>query len=162
MVLSIEEISDRLEITDLYARYVHAADDRDAAALDRIFLPHTTFDWSSTGGGKMTYLEARDGPAFRGDLFPWSFHVCTNIRIDLVGDGKSARVKSKTLCPMGREGRGGRAVMFQMQGSYSDKLERRGEEGWRIVERVWHEDWVAGPFGKVDGISGALGIADAA
>jgi hypothetical protein len=130
MVLSIEEISDRLEITDLYARYVHAADDRDAAALDRIFLPHTTFDWSSTGGGKMTYLEARDGPAFRGDLFPWSFHVCTNIRIDLVGDGKSARVKSKTLCP--------------------------------IVERVWHEDWVAGPFGKVDGISGALGIADAA
>ena len=69
MGLTIEEISDRLEINDLYSRYVHAADDHDTAALDLIFLPHTTFDWSSTGGGKMTYLEAREGPAFRGDLF---------------------------------------------------------------------------------------------
>ena len=162
MGLTIEEISDRLEINDLYSRYVHAADDHDTAALDLIFLPHTTFDWTSTGGGKMTYLEAREGPAFRGDLFPWSFHICTNIRIDLGGDGKSASVKSKTLCPMGRKGqRTGRAVMFQMQGSYSDELERM-EGGWRILKRVWCEDWVAGPFGKVDGLAGALGVADAA
>jgi hypothetical protein len=110
----------------------------------------------------MTYLEARDGLAFRGDLFPWSFHVCTNIRVDLDAGGESASVKSKTLCPMGREGgSSGRAVMFQMQGSYVDRLERM-EGGWRIVERVWHEDWVAGPFEKIDGISGAVGIADAA
>jgi hypothetical protein len=133
MVLTIQEISDRLEINDLHARYVHAADDRDPAALDSIFLPHITFDWSFTGGEKMTYLEARDGLAFRGDLFPWSFHVCTNIRVDLDAGGESASVKSKTLCPMGREGgSSGRAVMFQMQGSYVDRLERT-EGGWRIV-----------------------------
>jgi hypothetical protein len=64
------EISSRLEITDIYARYVHAADAQDFDTLDRSFLPETTFDWTSCGGGKMSYTEAKAGPVFQGKLFP--------------------------------------------------------------------------------------------
>jgi hypothetical protein len=60
--------------------------------------------------------------------------VCTNIIIvDVDAGGESVSVKSKTLCPMGREGgSSGRAVMFQMEGSYVDRL-KRTEGGWRIL-----------------------------
>ncbi|KAL1845892.1 hypothetical protein Plec18170_009492 [Paecilomyces lecythidis] len=156
MTLSIEEISDRLEINDLYTSYAHAADDRET--LDGIFLPHTTFDWSSGGGGKMTYEEAKRGPIFTGKLFPWSFHICVNVRIKFSEDRRSAEVKVKTISPMGLENQHEKKIMFQLQGSYVDGLIKT-DDGWRIASRIWHESSAIGPFDKVDGISGMIELA---
>ncbi|KAH7162032.1 hypothetical protein B0J13DRAFT_535077 [Dactylonectria estremocensis] len=153
MPLPIEEISDRLEIQDLYARYVHAADDRES--LDGIFLSDTTFDWSSCGGGKMTYEEAKAGPVFTGKMFPWSFHIYANPRIDFSDDRRTAEVKVKAINPSGLPDKGGKPMMFQTYGTYTDQLKRTAD-GWRIAVRVWEESSIVGPFEKVGGIAGIL------
>lgn len=158
MPLSIEEISDRLEIYDLYDRYAHAADDNDSDALDYIFLPHSTFDWSSTGGGKMTFAEARVGPVFTGKLFPWAFHATSNVRIRFLEGRTAAETKVKTINPSGLEGKNGEPLMFQTQGTYTDRLEKT-PQGWKILARVWDEAWIVGPMKKVDGIPNMLQLA---
>ncbi|KAL3490767.1 hypothetical protein BJX62DRAFT_237881 [Aspergillus germanicus] len=129
--------------------------------LDRIFLPETTFDWTSCGGGKMTYAEAKAGPVFQGKLFPWSYHIYTNPQIDFVDGGERARVLVKAVNPSGlsKSGDGGgTAMMFQTHGTYTDDLVKT-EGGWRIVNRYWDEAFITGPFEKVEGIPGMLGLA---
>jgi hypothetical protein len=80
-------------MNDVYTRYAHAADDKEAEPLECIFLPHTTFDWSSCGSGKMTFEEAKNGLVFTGKLFLWAFHICVNVRIDFSEDRQAVVVK---------------------------------------------------------------------
>lgn len=157
MVYTIEEISDRLEIHDLFARYVHAVDDKDFPPLESIFLPSTTFDWSASGGVVTTWEDAKNGDFMTGKLFPYVFHICTNIVIDFDTDKNGATVRSKTVHPTGLEGLDG-PLLFQVQGVYVDRLKRTAE-GWRITERVWRDFWATGPLGLVDGIQGMLKLA---
>ncbi|KAI5922919.1 hypothetical protein F4810DRAFT_670777 [Camillea tinctor] len=105
MGLSLNEISDRLEIQDIYTRYVHAADKRES--LDDVFMPDTIFDWSIAGGGIMTYREAKEGPIFTGKWIPWSFHMYTNAKIDFLDGGGKALVKVKAFNPCGLEDKHG-------------------------------------------------------
>lgn len=51
-MLSLQEISDRLEIQDLLSRYSYAIDDGDWDALDDVFMPDAVIDYSETGGAK--------------------------------------------------------------------------------------------------------------
>ncbi|KAE8338005.1 hypothetical protein BDV24DRAFT_166707 [Aspergillus arachidicola] len=155
MTLSIQEISDRLEIDDLYARYVHAADERDMESLDLIFLPQTFFDWSAGGGGKMTYEEARRGPIFTGKLFPWTFHIYANTAIDFSDDKQTAVVKVKTLTPLGLNSSDGTPMMYQMNGVYVDTLEKT-TDGWRIINRVAREGFSTGSGALINGMRGML------
>jgi hypothetical protein len=157
MPYTIGEISDRLEIQDLYARYVHAVDDKDHPPLDAIFLPSTTFDWTASGGTRTTWAAAKEGDFLTGKLFPYVFHICTNLVIDFDAGGDAATVRSKTVHPTGLDGKEGR-LMFQVQGVYVDRLVRT-EGGWRISERVWRDFWAVGPLGVVDGIPGMLALA---
>lgn len=157
MVYTIEEISDRLEIHDLFARYVHAVDERDLSSLESIFIPSTTFDWSASGGMVTTWEDAKKGDFLTGKLFPYVFHICTNIIIDFDGDKNGATLKSKTIHPTGLEGPDG-PLLFQVQGVYVDRLKRTAK-GWRITERVWRDYWATGPSGIVDGIPGMLKLA---
>lgn len=143
MTLSLEEISDRLEIEELYARYVHAVDDHEFEPLERIFVPETIFDWTQSGGERTTWAVAKDGPFLKGELFPYIFHVCVNVRIDFAPDHQSAAVKSKTIHPTGVKNTKGEPVLFQVQGVYTDRLVKTAE-GWRILERVWKDFWAVG------------------
>ena len=49
-MLSIQEISDRLEIQDLLARYCDALDRKDWDIFDRIFTPDAVIDYTAMGG----------------------------------------------------------------------------------------------------------------
>lgn len=161
MVYSIEEISDRLEIYDLYACYVHAVDDRGLQPLEPIFLPSTTFDWSASGGTVTTWDEAKQGDFLTGKLFPYVFHICTNIVIDFDADKNGATVRSKTVHPTGLEGIEEKLdgpLLLQVQGVYTDRL-KRTMDGWRVTERVWRDFWATGPLGLVDGIPEMLKLA---
>ncbi|KAK5230386.1 hypothetical protein LTR47_007802 [Exophiala xenobiotica] len=122
MTYSIDEISDRLEILDKFARYVHAVDDHCIEFLDEIFLPETVFDWSTSGGIRTTWAEAKKGDFITGKLFPYAFHVCTNIVIDFDEGHQSATARSKTIHPTGLKGSDEKDMMFQVQGVYVDKL----------------------------------------
>lgn len=159
MPYTLAELSDRLEINELYSRYVHATDEHDFDGLDRIFLPTTTFDYNFPDKSLLSYHDARATPMFSGELFPWSFHACTNLVIDFEDGGRTAKVRSKTLCPMGRQTKDGKNVMLQLHGVYHDRVETSGD-GWRITQRIWKESWISGPFGKVDGIPAALELGE--
>ena len=50
MTMSLQEISDRLEIQDLMVRYSYAIDNRDWDALDDVFTPDAHIDYSVFGG----------------------------------------------------------------------------------------------------------------
>ena len=82
MVLSIEEISARLEITDLYTRYVHAADDRDTAALDRIYDDGYTFVGDT--GGLTTKAERL--AAFKSGEMKFESISFDDVNIHIYGD----------------------------------------------------------------------------
>lgn len=158
MTLSIEEISARLEIDDLYARYIHAVDDKEFAPLEKIFLAETIFDWSSAGGQRTTWQEAKTGDFLTGELFQYVFHLCGNLRIDFEPNLESAVVKSKTIHPTGLRTPEGESLLFQVHGAYTDKL-LKTSQGWRITERVWQDFWVAGRFEKYSGIPEMLASA---
>lgn len=44
--MKLEELADRLEIIELYGRYVHAADAKRADLLDEVFLPDCVIDYT--------------------------------------------------------------------------------------------------------------------
>ena len=50
MPMSLEEISDRMEIQDLLVAYSYAIDTRDWDALDRVFTPDAWIDYTEFGG----------------------------------------------------------------------------------------------------------------
>ena len=63
--MDLTEIADRLEIQDVYARYVHAVDKADYATLEeRVFTSDATFDYSQADGPVISWSELR---AIRAD-----------------------------------------------------------------------------------------------
>ena len=155
MAMSLDEVVDRMEIQDIYSRYVHAVDDRELEELETIFEADTIFDWTASGGERTTWSEAKTGDFITGRMFPYVFHVCVNLRIDFDVTRSTAVVKSKTIHPTGLPGLDGTPHLFQVQGAYIDRLTRR-EEGWRITERAWQDFWAVGGLELVDGIPGML------
>jgi ketosteroid isomerase-like protein len=62
VTLSLQEISDRLEIQELIARYSYALDSRDFDALDDLFTPDAILDYRATGAirGSLQEMKAFD------------------------------------------------------------------------------------------------------
>ena len=57
--LSLQEISDRIEINDLLTRYTVAIDTKDWNLLDTCFTPDAQVDYTTSGGIKGEYPEVR-------------------------------------------------------------------------------------------------------
>ncbi len=49
-MLSLQEISDRLEIQELLVRYSHAVDTRDWEAFEHVFTEDAVIDYTEMGG----------------------------------------------------------------------------------------------------------------
>jgi hypothetical protein len=49
-MLTLREMSDRLEIQELFARYAHAVDSRDWVALKEVFTEDAVVDRTAMGG----------------------------------------------------------------------------------------------------------------
>ena len=50
--MTLEEISDRIEINDLLVRYTVAIDEKDWELLDTVYTPDAKVDYTSSGGIK--------------------------------------------------------------------------------------------------------------
>jgi len=132
-MLSLQEISDRLEILELMSQYSNAIDQRQYERLDQVFTPDAYIDYRAMGGiaGRYPQVKAWLGPALQS--FPNYYHLIANTQIVLSGDTATAR----TVCFNPMEvplPAGGRQVMF-LGLWYCDKL-LRTPQGWRITERV--------------------------
>ena len=97
-MLSLAEISDRLEIQQLMTSYSNAIDARDWNRLDAVFTPDAYIDYRALGGidGRYPEIKAWLEPALA--KFPHYYHLIANTDIVLSGD--SARARTVCFNPM--------------------------------------------------------------
>ena len=149
MTMTIQEISDRLEIQETITRYSYGLDQRLWEQWDLAFTPDAVIDFSPVGLEEYTLAGAR---AFLSGSDPIRIagqHLLSNTIITLDGDTAKAR-SEYTLFTLVRTDEPGRARHGSGGGWYEDDL-RRTEVGWRIVRRAafakWHKaetiDWNA-------------------
>jgi len=133
MTMTLEEVSDRMEIQDLLVDYSYAIDRRDWDALDDVFAPGAQIDYSAMGGsrGDLTEIKAFLRTALAG--FASSQHMIATAKIILRGD----QADGHTIChnPMLFGSQAGRDRGFVCGLWYHDKFVRTAN-GWRIAERI--------------------------
>ncbi len=137
-MMTLQEVSDRLEIQDLFARYSFAIDERDWQTLDQIFTPDALIDYSETGGAKGSLAEIKAWLPRALERFPAFQHMVATTR--LVIDGDAATSRTILFNPMVLPDKDGTQQTFFMGLWYRDRLVRT-EAGWRIAERHEEMSW---------------------
>ena len=132
MPLSVQELSDRIEISDLLTRYCKAIDEKDWSLLDTCFTPDAKVDYTSSGGIAGDYPEAREWLSKALAVFPVTVHAISNSEVEL--DGDTARARTVVNNPMGFQNPDGSMHVFTVWAYYVDELVRT-EDGWRIANR---------------------------
>lgn len=132
-MLSLQEISDRLEIQQLMTVYSNAIDARDYDRLDGVFTPDAYIDYRAMGGidGRYPEVKAWLKPALTN--FPRYYHLIANTEIVLSGD--SARARTVCFNPMQCTLPDGASQVMFLGLWYVDQLLRTAA-GWRISQRV--------------------------
>jgi ketosteroid isomerase-like protein len=132
--LSVQEISDRLEIQDLIARYSYALDSRDYDSLDQLFTSDAVLDYRATGAirGSLQEMKAFVAEAFA--MFAGTQHLTTQTLVTFDDDGNTAHARSACHNPMVFGG-DLQPKMMIVGLWYVDTLERT-PDGWRFKERV--------------------------
>ncbi|MDT5093448.1 MAG: hypothetical protein QOH60_2811 [Mycobacterium sp.] len=130
-MLSLEEISDRLEIQQLLVDYSSAIDQHRFDDLDRVFTPDAYIDYRAMGGVDGAYPEVKAWLAAVLPNFPAYSHLVGNFDVRIDGDS----AKSRTLCfnPMAL---GGEKNQIMFCGLWYDDEFVRTADGWRMTRRV--------------------------
>lgn len=137
-MLSLQEISDRIEIQDLFARYSFAIDERDWDALDSVFTPDAAIDYTETGGAKGSLAQIKAWLPTALTRFPMFQHMVATTKLTL--DGDSATSRTILFNPMTFRPEGGPDQVFFIGLWYRDLLVRTAQ-GWRIAERYEEIGW---------------------
>jgi SnoaL-like domain len=139
MSASLQEIADRLEITDAVTRYSYGLDQRRWEEWDRAFTEDAVIDFSFWGiepcspAALRSRFSANDANRISGQ------HLLANQLIWLDGDTARSYVEFN-LTTLARSDRAGVARRARGGGSYEDLL-RRTAGGWRIAHRVGKGKW---------------------
>lgn len=132
MTMTLQEISDRMEIGDLIVDYAMAIDGSDWDALDDLFVPDARIDYTATGGiaGSLGEIKAFLPEGLRH--FTSFQHLTTTSKIVVDGDVATGR----TIChnPMTLTGRDGTPQTMTVGLWYVDRFVRT-PDGWRFAER---------------------------
>jgi hypothetical protein len=155
MALSLQQISDRIEVEDLLERYTSCIDAKDWDGLDSVFAPDAILDYSSSGGPPAgPYPEIKAWLERALAIFPMTQHMIGKSRIKI--DGDTAQCRSIFYNPMGMptdadgkftmdiDGRAGLHT-FVVGGFYNDTC-KRTPDGWRIVKKVEEQAYLTGGF----------------
>jgi 3-phenylpropionate/cinnamic acid dioxygenase small subunit len=145
MALSLQDISDRIEINDLLIRYTKAIDQKDWRLLDTVFTPDAELDYVSSGGIKGGYQEVRAWLEKALAIFPATLHYVTNSEVTLQGDRASAR--TAVYNPMFFKNPDGSMHHFAVGAWYVDELVRTAQ-GWRIARRREDQAFLEGSLPK--------------
>lgn len=134
-MLSLEEISDRLEIQQLMVDYSSAIDSRRFDDLDRVFTPDAYIDYRATGGVDGSYPEVKKWLAEVLPNFPAYSHLVGNfdVRIDYDSAGDTATSRAICFNPMVMGGDSGQVYFVGIW--YVDAFARTAD-GWRMTRRV--------------------------
>lgn len=130
-MLSLDEISDRLEIQQLLIDYSTAIDGKRFDDLDAVFTPDAYIDYRVTGGVDGQFPEVK---AWLKDVlpnFPAYYHMLGNVDVRVSGDSATSRA----ICfnPMVMGGEAGQIYFVGIW--YVDEFVRTAD-GWRMSRRV--------------------------
>ncbi len=128
-MLTIEEISARLEIQQILTEYSTAVDSRQFEDLDRVFTPDARIDYSATGGIVGDLSEVKAWLAQVLPAFSAYCHLVGNH--DIRVDGDTATTRSLCLNPMQTPDNS----TFLLGLWYSDTWTLT-DDGWRITTRT--------------------------
>ena len=131
-ILSLEEISDRIQINDLLIRYTVAIDTKDWNLLDTCFTKDAACDYRASGGVEGPYPKVRDWLSRALAAFPMTQHFISNTTVEI--QGASAKCRTMVYNPMGLPNAKGGLSIFTVGAYYNDQLVCT-DEGWRIAER---------------------------
>jgi hypothetical protein len=129
-MLSLAEISDRMEIQQLLVDYSTAIDNRRFDDLDRVFTSDAYIDYTELGGIAGTYPDVKAWLAEVLPNFPAYFHMLGNFDIRIDGDTASSRTILFNPMKLGDDDQ----VMFC--GLWYDDEFIRTADGWRMTRRV--------------------------
>jgi len=132
-MLTLEQISDRLELTQLVHDYAYAIDEKAFERLDRVFTPKAFIDYTAMGGIKGDYPQIRAWLPEALKHFPAYMHFVGNLSFEIAGDHATGKVACFNPMVVPRQD-GGADTMF-LGLWYLDQYSRT-KEGWRISERV--------------------------
>jgi len=141
-MLSQQEISDRLELMDLLARYSHAVDTRSWDSFDELFTDDAIIDYTAFGGPRGTVTETKQYLASVMPDFPASQHLVANPMLSIDGDTATGRTMCFNPMAVARpEGESGDPRVFFCGLWYLDRFVRTGDR-WRIAERSEEKSWI--------------------
>ncbi|MCM6777694.1 nuclear transport factor 2 family protein [Nocardia sp. CDC159] len=138
-MLSLQEISDRLEIEDLMVRYSHAVDAGRWELLDEIFTADAHIDYTAMGGPAGDLAETKRFLAAVLPNFLAYQHLVSNSSITVDGDTATAR----SIChnPMLVSGPDGRPTLMLNGLWYLDTF-ARVDGRWRITRRAQEKSYM--------------------
>ncbi|WP_029111333.1 nuclear transport factor 2 family protein [Mycobacterium sp. URHD0025] len=134
-MLSLEEISDRLEIQQLLIDYSTAIDRRLFDDLDAVFTPDAYIDYRAMGGIDGHYPEVKAWLAEVLPNFPAYAHMLGNFDVRIEYDPAGDTASSRTICfnPMVLPGLEQQVLFCGLW--YEDEFVRTAD-GWRMSRRV--------------------------
>jgi hypothetical protein len=132
-MLSLQEISDRLEIQQLMVDYATAIDTKNFDGLDKVFTPDAYIDYRAMGGIDGRFPEVKAWLAEVLPNFASYYHMIGNFAIKIDGDTATSKIICFNPMQMGPAD-GAKQTMF-LGLWYIDKFVRTAE-GWRMCERV--------------------------
>lgn len=135
-MLSLAEISDRLEIQQLLVAYSTAIDRRQFDDLDAVFTPDAYIDYRAMGGIDGHYPEVKAWLAEVLPGFPAYAHMLGNFDVRITYDADTQdTATSRTICfnPMVLDGLKPQVLFC---GLWYDDQFIRTPEGWRMTRRV--------------------------
>lgn len=138
-MLSLQEISDRLEIEDLMVRYSHAVDTHQWELLDELFTVDAHIDYTAMGGPAGDVESTKKFLATVMPNFSAFQHMISNSSIRVDGDHATAR----TMChnPMLVTSSDGSRRLMLCGLWYHDTFKRVDGE-WRIQQRVEEKSYM--------------------
>lgn len=142
MAFTLEQISDRIEIDELLARYSRALDYRDFDELEQIFTPDGEFD---AGGLGHPHGPAAIRAMIEGTIggLDATQHLVGKSIIEFSEDGNSAEVRTYLISQHIRESAPGPVKHYFLGGEYADRVVRTAD-GWRIAYRRLDRMWKQG------------------
>ncbi|HVM64763.1 MAG TPA: nuclear transport factor 2 family protein [Acidimicrobiales bacterium] len=144
MTLSLQEISDRLELQDLAVQYSTSVDRKDWALYESLFTPDAIIDYTQVGGIRGHPREVAEWLSTTMPMFASYQHLVANHELKI--DGDEAWGRAMLFNPMGCPTPDGVQVAFV--GLWYNDRYRRTPDGWKFTERVeeasWQRDWPPG------------------
>jgi hypothetical protein len=137
MTLSLQEISDRLELQDLVTRYADIIDRKAFAELSTIFTDNAVIDYEATGAPKCSVQEMVTFLDEAMSLFPNHQHLVSNTHFKVNGDTATGRVMCFNPMEMAVEGG---TQTFILGIWYVDEFVRV-DDRWLFTSRKQEASW---------------------